>query len=131
MAGEVKQALAAYMAAKDELTEANRVANEARKAKAEAQRECVQALEREELDSAKAGDVLASRYELAFAKLENRELFKEWAKDEDEAYFEPEPRVDESKLNGLVRRLLDDGQPLPPGLGVWFDERISLTKVTK
>lgn len=108
----------------------NKAKKEADSAKAKAKAIVLAKLEEEELDGAPATidgkKVRFSKYEMAFAKLEDREAFAAWAAEEDgEAYFEPESRPREDLLNALVRQKLDDGEPLPPGLGLYFDTRLS------
>lgn len=58
--------------------------------------------------------------ETIFAQIQNREAFEQWAREQDETYFEDKLR--EKLLNELVREKIDNGEPLPPGLG-WYGRR--------
>jgi hypothetical protein len=89
-------------------------------------------LEAEELDGAPATidgkSVRFSKYEFRQAKIRNLAEFKAWAEAEDaEAYFDPEPRVREELVTALSKGLEDDGSPLPPGVEMYRETRLSRT----
>lgn len=56
------------------------------------------------------------RAETIYAKMQDRSEFIKWAEENDESLIEKRERKEDGILNDLVRRYLDDGQPLPPGL---------------
>lgn len=122
-------ALREYDEATRKAAAVNKAKKEADAAKAKARAIVLAKLEEEELDGAPATidgkKVHFSKYEMAFGKIDGPEEFRAWAANEDEAYFEPEARVRGELLNALVRQRLDDGEPLPPGVGVYFDTRLS------
>lgn len=132
MTNPVTQALTAYDEAAIKAREINQAKKAADSAKRAAYDVAVAALEEAELDGANATidgkKVNFSKYEIVFAHLQSVEEFKEWAAQEDgEAYFEGEPRVRQDLLNALVRQRLDDGEPLPPGVGIYVETRLSRT----
>jgi hypothetical protein len=59
-----------------------------------------------------------------YAVVQDRAAFVEWAKDNDEGLIETATR--EGLLNQLVRERLDNGEPLPPGIGYYTKEFISV-----
>lgn len=58
-----------------------------------------------------------------YAVLQDRSTFIEWAEQNDVSLVELRER--KALLNELVREKLDNGEPLPPGLGFRVDEGIS------
>lgn len=58
------------------------------------------------------------------ASINDREAFEAWAAEQDETYFEEKAR--EGIINQLARELLDNGQPLPPGLTVYPQRRVTV-----
>ena len=61
---------------------------------------------------------------LSFATVQDQEEFVKWAADNDASLLEPKPA--EGRLNQLVREKEDNNEPLPPGLGSYTKERISM-----
>jgi hypothetical protein len=123
-------ALREYDAATRESARVNKLKKDADAAKNKAKAIVVAKLEEEELDGAPATidgtKVRFSKYELPWAVLQDREEFAAWAAENDpESYFEAEARVRQDLLNALVRQRLDDGEPLPPGLGVSLETKLS------
>jgi hypothetical protein len=51
-----------------------------------------------------------------------------WALENDPALVKQDPEFDQKLVNKLVRERIDNGQPLPPGLGAFPKPRISLRK---
>lgn len=89
-------------------------------------------LEDEELDGAPVTidgqRVVFSKYEFHAGNITDREAFEAWAREEDgEAYFEPEARVRGELVNALVKQRLDDKEPLPPGVALYSETRLSRT----
>lgn len=110
----------------------NRVKKRTDAAKNEAKALVILTLEEEELDGAPVtidGQKLHfAKYEFRAANIIDREAFAEWAASEDgESYFESEPRVRQELLNALVTQCDDDGAPLPPGLDIYRETRLSRT----
>lgn len=132
MANPAAEAVQRYNAAALKARSINEQKKKADKEKREAYETAIQELEAAELDGVTATidgqKVGFSKYEIVFAHLQNAEEFKAWAAQEDgEAYFEPEARVRQDLLNALVRQRIDDGEPLPPGVGVYVETRLSRT----
>lgn len=61
------------------------------------------------------GHVTFSPQRTDYATIQDASKFSKWAADHDEVMLELKPR--KKQLNELVRRLLDNGEPMPPGLG--------------
>jgi hypothetical protein len=59
-----------------------------------------------------------------FATIQDRAAFLEWAKSHDEDLVQETER--KADLNTLVRRCLDDGEELPPGVGYYTREYVSV-----
>lgn len=123
-----KDAVLEFLEERKKLSALNRQVDAQKKRKREAQQKLLRVLEEEELDSVKAAGQLASQYDIHFAVIQDKDAFREWAEQEDEVYFEAEPRIREDELNREVRRRLEDKEPLPPGVGFYTDHRISLQK---
>ena len=102
---------------KKEYEEAAKDAKEKKTAFEIAQSNAFARMEAEECGSHKI-DGIANfvRAETIYAKIQDRSEFIRWAKENDESLIEERERKEDGILNDLVRRYLDDGQPLPPGL---------------
>lgn len=112
--------------------EANAAADKAKAAKQRAKLIALQVLEREELDSAKVAlnngrRVTYSTYQFRAYRVTDRDSFAQWAADQDESYFDPEPKLREQTLLDECRRRFDDGAPLPPGVEEYTETRLSRT----
>lgn len=59
-----------------------------------------------------------------YAQMQDRASFVAWAQDNDPELIEPRERKE--LINALVRRHIDDGEPLPPGLGFYVKEYVSM-----
>jgi hypothetical protein len=69
-----------------------------------------------------------SKYVFRAPHVVDREAFDKWAAEDDsEAFFEPEARIKTDVLNPLVIQRDDDGEPLPPGVTIYREDRISRT----
>jgi hypothetical protein len=72
--------------------------------------------------------VTFKKYEHPHPHIENEEALRAWAEEEDtEAFFEPDRRFRKEVLSGFVKRHEDDGEPLPPGLGIYRETKLSRT----
>ena len=73
-------------------------------------------------------EVFFRQYEFHHPKIENLEAFKAWAEEDDpEAFFEPDRRIRKDVLSGFVKRHVEDGEPLPPGIGLYAETKLSRT----
>jgi hypothetical protein len=59
-----------------------------------------------------------------YGHVQDRTAFLEWAKDNDAGLFHTVER--DGLINQLVRERLDNGEPLPPGLGYYDKTYISV-----
>lgn len=59
-----------------------------------------------------------------YAVVQDLDAFVEWAKQHDESLIKEAAR--DGELNALVRERLDNGEPLPPGIGFYDREYISV-----
>jgi hypothetical protein len=70
--------------------------------------------------------VTYTKYEFPHPKIEDENALREWAVNDDgEALFEPQVRLRKDQLAAAVRRHIADGEPLPPGLSVFLETKIS------
>lgn len=60
-----------------------------------------------------------------YAQVQDAAAFVEWAKEHAPELVEEKPRKTEGVLNELVREHLDDGKPLPQGLGFYVKQYVS------
>lgn len=61
--------------------------------------------------------------------VDNEEAFKEWAATQSESYYNAAPRLRDDIFRDEMRRRIQDGEPLPPGVRRWTDTRLSRTAV--
>jgi hypothetical protein len=59
------------------------------------------------------------RSETIYAAMQDKHAFIEWAEAEMPELLDPDPKPRMGLLNALVNDLLDNNQPLPPGLGFY------------
>lgn len=81
-------------------------------------------MQAEETESMKVAGTLYVAYEDPMATVQDREAFVEWAKDNAPELVQLTER--KRVLNELVRERLDNGEPLPPGIGLDVKEKISM-----
>lgn len=114
-------------AKKQEYAEADKKAKEL-KAEFEAmQADLFARMEAEEVDSHKiTGLANFVRAETIYAKVQDRSEFIKWAKENDESLVEERERKEDGILNDIVRRCIEDNQPLPPGLGFTVKQYIGI-----
>jgi hypothetical protein len=112
------------------LTLANKAAKQASTNVAECRAKVLALLDSREQRGVVVDDVRISRTELEHGTIQDRAAFEAWCREWDgEAMFEPEPRLRKDNLNQLVRERLANGEALPPGVGVFIEEKISKRKV--
>lgn len=69
-----------------------------------------------------------AKYEFRAPVVQDRKAFEEWAaQDDSEAFFEPDRRVRMDVLGPIVKQRHDDREPLPPGIGLYIEDRLSRT----
>lgn len=88
------------------------------------ERQVLDRMESEDVKSVKSGRNTFTAQETIYHTITDEEAFVEWAEENDEALFEKRPR--KALLNQVVRTALDDGDSLPPGLGVRVVEYVSV-----
>lgn len=126
------EAFRQYDAAEKAATAANKAAEKAKEAKARAKAIAQASLEAAELESASTeleidGEPRRVNFytaEFTHYNVTNKALFREWAVEEDEEYFEPEPRIREALVRQECERREQDGEELPPGVTTFKETRI-------
>lgn len=108
--------------------EKKRAANQATQLRAEWEKHCFDRMVDEEYDpgssSVKIKGVIYIPNRTEYATVQDEQAFIEWAKENDEGLIQIATR--EGLLNQLVRERLDNGEPLPPGIGYHTKEFISV-----
>lgn len=87
------------------------------------QREVYDYMEANDIDGMKVGGTNFIRTATAYATVQDRDAFREWAKTNDDSLIELKERS--ALLNALVRERLDNGEDLPPGIGMYTREVIA------
>ena len=80
-------------------------------------------MKQEDVESMKVEGTLFVPTETVYAQIQDRQEFIAWAEEHDDELVEPKERKE--ILNSMVRQRLDDGEPLPPGVGFYVREYIS------
>jgi hypothetical protein len=75
------------------------------------------------VESLKVGGTLFVPTETVYAQVQDRSEFVRWAQENDDELIDHRERKE--VLSQLVRQKLDDGEPLPPGVGFYVREYIS------
>jgi len=109
----------------EEATRLDKLAKEVRAEAKEAEAQLMERMEQEDCDSHSTGGKLYTKVVTNYHVIQDRAAFEEWAASYDEELLEVKPKGD--LLNALIRQRLDDGEPLPPGLGFYPKEYISKT----
>jgi hypothetical protein len=108
--------------------EKKRAANQAAEQRALWEKHCFDRMVDEQYDpgesSVKIKGVVYIPNRTDYAAVQDRDAFIEWAKENDAGLIEVAHR--EGLLNQLVRERLDNGEPLPPGIGFYTKEFISI-----
>lgn len=87
------------------------------------QRKVMELMQETGVESMKLEGVNFVPTETVYATVNDRSEFVKWAEENDDELLEP--REVKEVLNSLVREHLDDGSPLPPGVGFYVREYIS------
>lgn len=88
---------------------------------------CLDRMEREFVESVKTGGslyVALHEDKTVYGTIQDRAKFIEWAKENDEELIVEKEAGD--LLNQLVRKRLDDGEPMPPGVGHYSRPYVSI-----
>jgi len=98
---------------------------DAKKARQRHERKVLDRLQDEGMDGAKADESTFTPVRTIYAQVQDPEVFAIWAAENDPDLLRPQdPR--QRELNALVRRCLDDESALPPGVGWYQKEYISI-----
>lgn len=102
--------------------------SEATQARAEWERHCFDRMVREDQQpgesSTKIAGVSYIPTRTTYGIVQDRAAFLDWARENDEGLYQLTER--EGLINQLVREKLDNGEPLPPGLGYYDKTYISV-----
>lgn len=117
-----------------EATLANKRADTLKKRKAQAKAIVLAVAEDYELESidtttAEGQRVKYTPYSFDVFSVTDEEAFKAWAGEDGENYYEQRERLRDDSFRDAMRRRLQDGEPLPPGVTRWTDPRISRTAI--
>lgn len=111
---------------KDEESALKRRYEEKKRVRDEWERRCFERMENEEVDSHKTRGSQFVKSQTIYAKVQDRSAFVAWAQEHDPDLIQDKERAQEA--NALVRACLDDGRELPPGLGFYTRDSISVRK---
>lgn len=84
----------------------------------------IQRMEEEEADGIKTDGNNFVPAATVYATVQDRAAFTEWALENDDQLVEYKERGE--LINSLVRERQDNGEPLPPGLGFYTREYVSI-----
>lgn len=116
--------------------EANKRADDLRRRKAQAKQIALAVMEDYEQESTRVtmhdgNKVNYSTYTFDVFSVDDAAAFRKWAETQSESYFDPTPKLRESVFLDEMRRRVQDGEPLPPGVKRWTDVRLSRTAAAK
>jgi hypothetical protein len=114
------RALRKARAIKDETKQAY---DEAKALYDQLERDLIERMEHEGVQGQKTDGINFVPTKTVYAQIQDRSEFVDWALENDASLIEHRER--KALLNELVREKLDNGEPLPPGLGFRVDEGIS------
>jgi hypothetical protein len=115
---------------------ANKRAEKLKQRKAQAKQIALAVMEEYEQEATKVttsdgNKVVYSTYPFDVFSVDNEEAFREWAATQSESYFDPTPKLREQLFLDEMRRRVQDGEPLPPGVRRWTDMRLSRSAAPK
>jgi hypothetical protein len=115
---------------------ANRRADRLKSRKAQAKALLNQVLEEYEQDSvrftnAEGRQVQYTPYPFDVFNVDDEDAFKEWAAGEAERYYDETPRLREDVFRDEMRRRVQDGEDLPPGVRRWTDTKLSRSSAVR
>lgn len=99
------------------------VYDDLKSARDQAERELMERMEIEEVTSINTGGTMYVRAQTPYGQIQDRSVFIAWAEENDEGLLKTVER--QELLNALARKHLDDGEPLPPGLGYRLKDYVS------
>lgn len=120
--------LARLRVLKNQYRDLDRKAKEAKRVHDEEQAAIFEDMREEQLLTIKTDDATFSRKATIYAHVQDMEEFAAWCRErelEEEFLREKE---ESARLNELVRGLIDNGEELPPGVGWYSREYISITE---
>lgn len=85
---------------------------------------CLQRMEAEESEGQRTRGTLFTPVQTEYASVQDRSVFVAWAKENAPDLVEEKERA--KLLNALVREALDNQQELPPGVGFYTRDYISM-----
>jgi hypothetical protein len=124
MATSLAQDLRRLKRLKDESSTANAKARAATEALNKFQAKVFARMEAEEVDSMKVSGRNFVRSTTEYASIQDRDAFLVWARENDHSLYAE--REERRLLNQLVRERLDNGEELPPGIGFYVREIVSV-----
>ena len=68
-------------------------------------------------------------YQVDWFDVDDMDAFLDWAMKQDEVFTDSAPRVVKERMQDYARQLYSDGQPIPPGVRRYTDDRISRTAI--
>lgn len=89
---------------------------------AEKESELIERMAEEDTDLHKTGGITYSPQKTVYGQITDRAAFVAWAEENDEELVEKKER--KQLINQLARTHVDDGAPLPPGMGFYVKEFI-------
>lgn len=126
MATSLKQDLVRLRRLKEESTKLNAQARQKTAELNQFQAKVYARMEAEEIDGLKVNGVNFVRVApQPYASIQDRDAFIEWARDNDASLVSE--KEEKRLLNALVRERVDNGEELPPGIGFYTKEIISVT----
>lgn len=118
------QDLVKLKALKQDASAKTKVAKAATDKMKEWERRCFERMDAEETDGHRTHGSLYTPVSKEYAQIQDFGAFKDWCETTGEDLIQDTTR--DKELNALVRRLLDDGHPLPPGVGFYTRDYISV-----
>jgi hypothetical protein len=76
---------------------------------------------------AEGREVQITPYPWVIHTIKDEAAFKKWTAGEAERYYDATPKLREDVFRDEMRRREADGEPLPPGVVSWTDQKISRT----
>lgn len=116
--------------------EANRRADRLKSRKAQAKAIALAVAEEYELEAIDTTTNTGQRirytpYPFDTFSVDDEAAFKAWADTQHESYFDSSPKLRQQIFLDEMRRRVQDGEPLPPGVRRFTDTRLSRTAIKK
>lgn len=126
MATTLKQDLIKLRKLKAEATALDQKAKDKKKERDMWLRRCFDRMDNEDIESLKTAENNFVRSSTEYGTVQDRDVFVAWAKENEPELIAEKEEV--GLLNGLVRARLADNQELPPGVGFYTKDNISIRK---